>query len=186
MWSSGPASHGQFSGNGCREQVMTRQPAAENRLTVAWPMPRLAPVRSNVRRGWLLVAMLVILNSRVKPRLGPWRGQVRTRERNTVVQAEWPLLPKLDLLRHDAIAGPKRRPRHGTDGKFRGAEGDILFKRQPALQRRGLFARPGADLCHARARCEIGVGLFLRHDFDSAAGAHLTPQRFPVKRQSRL
>jgi len=50
-WSSGPASHGQFSGNGCREQVRTRQPAAEKRLTVAWPMPRLAPVRRSVRRG---------------------------------------------------------------------------------------------------------------------------------------
>jgi hypothetical protein len=31
---------------------MTRQPAAEKRLTVAWPMPRLAPVSSKVRRGW--------------------------------------------------------------------------------------------------------------------------------------
>jgi hypothetical protein len=30
---------------------MTRQPAAENRFTVAWPMPRLAPVSSSVRRG---------------------------------------------------------------------------------------------------------------------------------------
>jgi hypothetical protein len=34
---------------------MTRQPALENRITVAWPMPRLAPVRSSVRRGLLLV-----------------------------------------------------------------------------------------------------------------------------------
>ena len=53
MWSSGPASHGQFSGKGWREQVITRQPAAEKRFTVAWPMPRLAPVSSSVRRGWL-------------------------------------------------------------------------------------------------------------------------------------
>src|ERR1700676_276887 len=53
MLSSGPASHGQSSGNGCREQVMTRQPAEEKRITVAWPMPRLAPVRSSVRRGVL-------------------------------------------------------------------------------------------------------------------------------------
>jgi hypothetical protein len=29
---------------------MTRQPAAEKRLTVAWPMPRLAPVSRSVRR----------------------------------------------------------------------------------------------------------------------------------------
>jgi hypothetical protein len=34
---------------------MTRQPAAEKRFTVAWPMPRLAPVSSSVRRGWLVV-----------------------------------------------------------------------------------------------------------------------------------
>ena len=53
MWSSGPAPHGQSSGKGCREQVMTRQPAEEKRITVAWPMPRLAPVRSSVRRGAL-------------------------------------------------------------------------------------------------------------------------------------
>jgi hypothetical protein len=32
---------------------MTRQPAEEKRITVAWPMPRLAPVRSSVRRGAL-------------------------------------------------------------------------------------------------------------------------------------
>src|SRR5258708_32876241 len=32
---------------------MTRQPAEENRITVACPMPRLAPVRSSVRRGVL-------------------------------------------------------------------------------------------------------------------------------------
>jgi hypothetical protein len=30
---------------------MTRHPALEKRITVAWPMPRLAPVSSNVRRG---------------------------------------------------------------------------------------------------------------------------------------
>jgi hypothetical protein len=51
MWSSGPAPHGQISGNACREQVMTRQPAEEKRIAVAWPMPRLAQVRSSVRRG---------------------------------------------------------------------------------------------------------------------------------------
>src|SRR5690242_12681556 len=33
---------------------MTRQPALEKRITVAWPMPRLAPVRSSVRRGALV------------------------------------------------------------------------------------------------------------------------------------
>src|SRR3954452_979327 len=56
MWSSGPAPHGHSSGNGWREHVITRQPALEKRITVAWPIPRLAPVRSSVRRGPLLVA----------------------------------------------------------------------------------------------------------------------------------
>src|SRR5215217_4202683 len=32
---------------------MTRQPAEENRIAVAWPIPRLAPVKSRVRRGAL-------------------------------------------------------------------------------------------------------------------------------------
>ena len=50
-WSSGPASQGQSSGKGCREHVITRQPALEKRFTVACPMPRLAPVRIRVRRS---------------------------------------------------------------------------------------------------------------------------------------
>src|SRR3982074_3255036 len=72
-WSSGPASHGQFSGNGCREQVMTRQPAEEKRITVAWPMPRLAPVRSIVRRGALDELDMEIFQSfGVRDRAGLW------------------------------------------------------------------------------------------------------------------
>ncbi len=60
MWSSGPASQGQSSGNGWREQVITRQPADENRFTVAWPMPRLAPVSSSVLRSLVGIARAVI------------------------------------------------------------------------------------------------------------------------------
>ena len=56
MWSSGPASHGHSSGNGCREQVITRHPAEAKRLTVAWPMPRLAPVSSSVLRSGIATA----------------------------------------------------------------------------------------------------------------------------------
>ena len=53
MWSSGPISQGQFSGKACREQVMTRHPAEAKRFTVAWPMPREAPVRMSVFRSSL-------------------------------------------------------------------------------------------------------------------------------------
>jgi hypothetical protein len=48
MWSSGPISQGQFSGNAWREQVITLQPADAKRFTVAWPMPRDAPVSISV------------------------------------------------------------------------------------------------------------------------------------------
>ena len=46
MWFSAPPGQGQRASKGCREQVSTRQPCAENVLTVAWPIPRLAPVSS--------------------------------------------------------------------------------------------------------------------------------------------
>jgi hypothetical protein len=37
-----------LSGKGWREQVITRQPSRAKRITVAWPIPRDAPVRSSV------------------------------------------------------------------------------------------------------------------------------------------
>jgi hypothetical protein len=51
---------------------MTRQPAEEKRITVACPMPRLAPVKSSVRRGplWAEVAINVLSFS-VMPGLVP-------------------------------------------------------------------------------------------------------------------
>jgi hypothetical protein len=41
--------------------VITRHPAAEKRFTVACPMPRLAPVSSSVRRGWLLCEVGIMI-----------------------------------------------------------------------------------------------------------------------------
>src|ERR1700733_7573533 len=183
MWSSGPASHGQFSGNGCREQVITRQPAAEKRFTVAWPMPRLAPVRSSVRRGWLLVAMVVRFISRIEARLGPGCPRLVSRESNAIVQAIQSFLPEFDFLRYDTIARPEWRPWHGTDAELRGIDCDCLLERQPAFQRRGLLARPSADLRHARPCREVGVGFLFRNWVHRAARTHLALQRFPVKRQ---
>lgn len=53
MWFSTPSAQGQSSTQSWREAVNTRQPAALKCLTVAWPMPRLAPVNSRVL-GWLM------------------------------------------------------------------------------------------------------------------------------------
>src|SRR5882762_11004305 len=101
MWSSGPASHGQSSGKGCREQVMTRHPAEEKRITVAWPMPRLAPVRSSVRRGALAeVDMEYFQASGIEPHFGPRLDLPLDRrvaaEFDAVVQAEWAVVPELE------------------------------------------------------------------------------------------
>ena len=48
-WFFAPPSHGQRGSKGWRERVSTRQPASLNVFTVAWPMPRLAPVSNRTR-----------------------------------------------------------------------------------------------------------------------------------------
>ena len=173
MWSSGPISHGQFSGKAWREQVITRQPAAEKRFTVAWPMPRLAPVSSSVRRGWLVLEFGISALTDTCRTLGPRLAQRRAAELDAVVQAERPVVPELDRDRHDAVAGPVRRARHGAERVFRRVERDRLLEGEPAFQRARLLARPGADLRALRAGREIGVGLLRRHALDRPAHAHL-------------
>ena len=49
MWCAQLGSNWHASGTSSREQVMMRQPASLNRRTVAWPIPRLAPVNISVR-----------------------------------------------------------------------------------------------------------------------------------------
>src|ERR1041384_7116333 len=110
---------------------MTRQPAAEKRFTVACPMPRLAPVNRSVRRGWLDEFGIDL--SRIHADLGPRPAQSRAPKLDAVVQAERPVVPELDRDRHDAIAGPVRRARDGTDGIFRGVDCDRLLEGQPAF-----------------------------------------------------
>src|ERR1700722_4296697 len=116
MWSSGPASQGQFSGNGWREQVMTRQPAAEKRFTVAWPMPRLAPVSSKARRGGVSLG------------LTPGPASAGAAELDAITQPIGPILPEFDGERQQAVAGPVRRPRDGPDREFRHVERDHLLE----------------------------------------------------------
>ena len=50
MWWVQLGSRRQSAGTSSREQEITRQPSALKRATVAWPMPRLAPVRMTVLR----------------------------------------------------------------------------------------------------------------------------------------
>src|SRR6185437_7725861 len=197
MWSSGPASHGQFSGNGWREQVITRQPAAENRLTVAWPIPRLAPVKSSVLRGRLVGDVGISdlkhpssgtsdASSRIKPRLAPRRAQVFPPEFDAIVQAERPLVPELDAQGQNSVTRPMRRPRHRHQRVFGGVQRNRLLESEPAFERGGLLAGPSADLGLLRAGGEIGVGLGIRHMLSITANAHLPVQRLPIKNQGGL
>src|SRR5262249_6346931 len=122
----------------------------------------------------------------IQPRLDPRRGRTRACEGDAIMQSEGSLLPEFNLLRSDAIAYPVWRPRDGADGELRGEAGNRFLEGQPAFEGSGLFASPGADLCHPRARGKIGVGLRRRDRLDLAAHAHLTLQRFPVKSQRGL
>src|SRR4030088_56139 len=100
---------------------MTRQPALENRITVAWPMPRLAPVSSKVRRGVLAVLGMGVLKvsmSRIKPRLAPWLVRCPAAKFDAVVQAERPVMPEFKTSRHDPPTAPARRSRHLADDVF--------------------------------------------------------------------
>src|SRR5215471_8573714 len=211
MWSSGPIAHGQFSGKAWREQVMTRHPAAAKRFTVAWPMPRLAPVRSSVRRGWFeagafgmaltwqslqqfcrhYIGVCVTILAGfpgdnystlwIEPRFRPRGPDIRPAKLNAVMQPERPLVPEFDHNGHQSIANPEWRARHRPDGKLGRFEGDRLFEGVAAFERARLPARPSADLGRARAACEIGVGLCRAHACHCAAQADLAAQGFPVK-----
>ena len=61
---------------------MTRQPEEAKRFTVAWPMPREAPVSTRVLRFcWPLVGMMSIVRSGPHLGLPGRRGRVKARRR---------------------------------------------------------------------------------------------------------
>ena len=169
---------------------MTRQPAAEKRFTVAWPMPRLAPVSSSARRGWFDCGVTMKSNpktrahakavcaavemetaarsrvasvaqgpsngresliSRIQPRLAPGCARCLAPELDAVVQPERPVLPELDRQRHEAVAGPVRRPRHGSDARIWPCRA-----RSPSRTHAGFPAAPTA--CWPRRRSGRGAG----------------------------
>src|SRR4051812_36868779 len=158
---------------------MTRQPALEKRITVAWPMPRLAPVRSSVRRTPLLLEFGIgsfRLSSGIQPRLGPRLVRRVAAEFDAVVQSEWAIVPEFELRRRDAPAAPTRWSRHLADNMLGGDLGDRLFERETAFQRLRLLAGPGADLGLLRSGGEIGVRLRFAHHGHVATNAALPSQ----------
>src|ERR1700682_1988329 len=115
---------------------MTRQPALEHRIAVAWPMPRLAPVRSSVRRGALdeddingsLVlrvmpghvpgihvfgpirsSAMTVSVSGIEPDFAPGLRRRIAAEFDAVVQAERTVVPEFEAGRRNAPAAPPGR-----------------------------------------------------------------------------
>src|ERR1700743_656673 len=128
---------------------MTRHPALEKRIPVAWPMPRLAPVSSSVRRGALEIGMkglealsgygagvtdLRNSKSRIEPGLRPGLIRRIAAEFDAIVQTERAVVPELDLPRRDSPAAPARRPRHIADEVFGGDLRNRLLESETAFQ----------------------------------------------------
>src|SRR5919197_62700 len=72
---------------------------------------------------------------RIEPRLDPWRADIGAAEFDALVQPERPVAPELHGQRHDPVAAPIRRPRHGTDRIFRRIERDRLFEGKAIFHR---------------------------------------------------
>ena len=86
--------------------------AEEKRIAVAWPMPRLAPVRSSVRRGWLVCGSAMRQGLWIEPGLHPGVVRRTAPVLDPVVQPERPILPEFDCRRDETEARPMLRPRH--------------------------------------------------------------------------
>ena len=106
---------------------MTRHPAAEKRLTVAWPMPRLAPVRSSVRRGlvagWhLLVFQLLCAVAAGEAKRSTVRRELRIGSSDCF--APWA----------DVVVLTDRAASCATRGRCRTGEGDAVVQpKRPLL-----------------------------------------------------
>ena len=169
MWSSGPASHGQSSGKGWREQVMTRQPRRReaDHGGVADAAARSGQEQRAARRIGRM-------------RHGHLSGRPKAQGYIRVLDHGWPAASRRNSTRscsrngrscqnsmrerRDAPAAPARRPRHLAD--------DDAWRRRwrwPSRRRSG--SRAGATACWPRRRSaaccgrggEIGVGLGSRH-----------------------
>src|SRR5689334_5571263 len=73
------------------------------------------------------------------------------------------ILPEFDPLRHEAPAGPARRPRNGPFAEASRHLGKAHLERLATCHRPRLVGGPGADLALPRAGREIGVGFGRRH-----------------------
>src|SRR4029450_7458094 len=94
---------------------------------------------TTIARPWQVCGRVFGLRSRIEPGLGPGRLRVDAAEHDPVVQAERPVLPKLDLKGDEPVAAPIGGTRHLAAGETLGETRHLDFKRRTARKR----ARPG-------------------------------------------
>uniref|UniRef100_A0A0N5A4E4 TetR_C_7 domain-containing protein n=1 Tax=Parastrongyloides trichosuri TaxID=131310 RepID=A0A0N5A4E4_PARTI len=105
-------------------------------------------------------------------------------EPQPIMQAERTVAPELDLLGHDAPAGPAIRTRHLLAFEPSRLFGHPGLQRLAASQGPRLVGRPGADAAFPRPAGEVGAGLLGADALDRAAHPDLAAQALPVKQQS--
>lgn len=93
------------------------------------------------------------------------------------------LLPEFDAFRHNPVAGPKGRTRHGASGVAQRIRCAGSLKVEVAVHRSGLRRGPGPELAEAWSSGEVGVGLGFRHVFNTTVDAHLAADRAPMEAQ---
>src|SRR5262245_64666287 len=89
--------------------------------------------------------------SRIEPGLGPGRLRARAAEHDPVMQAERPVLPKLDLERDEPVAAPIGGARHLAAGEALGQARHLGLERRAARKRARLARGASADPALAMA-----------------------------------
>src|SRR5512143_3176525 len=107
---------------------------------------------------------------------------------DAVVQPRRAPLPEFDLLGHETIAAPVRRPRDvlARARVLRLDGGEALLEHFPAGDRLALRRRPRAEACGARPLGEVRARFGVVDVLDRALDAHLALELGPVEEQRRI
>src|SRR6187401_693868 len=100
-----------------------------------------------------------------------------------IVETTGTSLPELELLGHDAIPAPPRRPRHAV-AVLLSRDREARFERLAAVDHLALSRGIDTPAALHWARREVGVGFFRTHLLGAAVDAHLPLERAPVKHQA--
>src|SRR5262245_52703750 len=99
-------------------------------------MPRLAPVRSSARRGWLSCGVgMGHSSSWIEPRLAPRCARRSAAKLDAVVQPIGAILPELDDQGYQPVSNPVRRTWNRSNRELRHRSGERLLESHAAFER---------------------------------------------------